>query len=87
MGGLKAVQISTLLVALPMLPVLLIMGMSLVRWAREDFGDSLVPSTVSRNEHNGQVEIVRQRPLPTPLPEIGVAVHDLMVEKPIRSAH
>ncbi|MCQ4346877.1 BCCT family transporter [Pseudomonas stutzeri] len=86
-GGLKAVQISTLLVALPMLPVLVIMGMSLVRWAREDFGDSLVPSTVSRNEHNGQVEIVRQRPLPVPLPEIGVAVHDLMVEKPIRSAH
>lgn len=68
-GGLKAVQISTLLVALPMLPVLLIMGMSLVRWAREDFGDSLSPSVVSLGEVGGVVQVVRQRTVPQAVPE------------------
>ncbi|SDS75191.1 BCCT family transporter [Pseudomonas oryzae] len=75
-GGLKAVQISTLLVALPMLPVLLIMGMSLVRWAREDFGDSLAPSVVSLGEVGGVVQVVRQRtaPLVAPEPDAGLVV-------------
>lgn len=75
-GGLKAVQISTLLVALPMLPVLLIMGMSLVRWAREDFGDSLSPSVVSLGEVGGVVQVVRQRTVPqvAPEPDAGLVV-------------
>ncbi len=75
-GGLKAVQISTLLVALPMLPVLLIMGMSLVRWAREDFGDSLSPSVVSLGEVGSVVQVVRQRTAPqvAPEPDAGLVV-------------
>lgn len=40
-GGLKAVQASTVLVALPMIPVLMIMGFTLLRWVYEDFGDQL----------------------------------------------
>lgn len=63
-GGLKAVQISTLLVALPMLPVLVIMGMSLVRWAREDFGESLSPSVISLGEVGGAVQVMPQPPAP-----------------------
>ena len=46
-GGLKAVQISTILVALPMIPVLIIMASSLVRWAYQDFGEQLAPQTVA----------------------------------------
>jgi len=38
-GGLKAVQLSTIIVALPMIPVLVIVTMSFLRWAREDFGE------------------------------------------------
>ncbi|MFP3427092.1 BCCT family transporter, partial [Pseudoalteromonas sp. SIMBA_162] len=37
LGGLKAVQTSTIVVALPMIPVLFILTWSLVRWLRQDF--------------------------------------------------
>ncbi len=40
-GGLKAVQTSTILVALPMIPVLIIMVLSLLRWVKQDFGPVL----------------------------------------------
>lgn len=43
-GGLEAVQISTVLVALPMIPVLVMLFVSLLRWVREDFADTLQPS-------------------------------------------
>ncbi len=42
-GGLKAVQLSTIIVALPMIPVLVIMTVSFLRWVREDFGAGLAP--------------------------------------------
>jgi betaine/carnitine transporter, BCCT family len=37
LGGLRAVQTSTIIVALPMIPVLGILSWSLVRWLRQDF--------------------------------------------------
>jgi betaine/carnitine transporter, BCCT family len=59
-GGLKAVQTSTLVVALPMLPVMLIMAISLVRWAREDFGSALDTKVCSLRLNNGRHEVVDQ---------------------------
>ena len=38
LGGLKAVQTSTIVVALPLIPVLVILCFSLLRWLKEDFG-------------------------------------------------
>lgn len=38
MGGLKPVQTSTIVVALPLIPVLVLLTLSLMRWLREDFG-------------------------------------------------
>lgn len=42
-GGLQAVQASTVLVALPMIPVLMAMGFTLMRWSFDDFGSQLSP--------------------------------------------
>ncbi|GAA0784176.1 BCCT family transporter [Marinobacterium sediminicola] len=53
-GGLKAVQTSTILVALPMIPVLFIMGASLLRWAYEDFGADLAPHAIARCQVKGE---------------------------------
>lgn len=38
MGGLRPVQTSTIVVALPMIPVLGVLAWSLMRWLKEDFG-------------------------------------------------
>ena len=38
LGGLKPVQTSTIVVALPLIPVLGILSWSLLRWLKEDFG-------------------------------------------------
>ncbi|WP_295315278.1 BCCT family transporter [Roseobacter sp.] len=38
LGGLKPVQTSTIVVALPLIPVLVILSLSLLRWLKEDFG-------------------------------------------------
>lgn len=38
LGGLKPVQTSTIVVALPLIPVLLLLTLSLMRWLKEDFG-------------------------------------------------
>jgi BCCT family betaine/carnitine transporter len=38
LGGLKPVQTSTIVVALPLIPVLAILCVSLLRWLKEDFG-------------------------------------------------
>jgi BCCT family betaine/carnitine transporter len=40
-GALKAVQLSSLVVALPLIPVLLLMVVSLMKWIREDYGEQL----------------------------------------------
>ena len=49
-GGLKAVQLSTIIVALPMIPVLIIMSISFLKWAKEDFGNKLSPKRLSLRE-------------------------------------
>ncbi len=60
-GGLKAVQTSTILVALPMIPVLFIMAASLLRWAKEDFGEDLAPQAIARCQQEGKNVLVRQQ--------------------------
>ena len=40
-GGLKTVQTSTVIAALPLIPVLVILQVSLFRWLRKDFGKTL----------------------------------------------
>ncbi|MBV6272725.1 BCCT family transporter [Alcaligenaceae bacterium CGII-47] len=61
-GGLEAVQISTVLVALPMIPVLVIMLVSLLRWVRQDFGAELSSPVISGIMRHGQVVPVRPQP-------------------------
>ena len=43
-GGLKAVQTSTVITALPLIPVLVIMQLSLFIWLRQDFGKAMRPA-------------------------------------------
>lgn len=45
-GGLKAVQTSTIVVALPLIPVLFILAWSLLRMLNEDFGKRLTAPTL-----------------------------------------
>ncbi|MGE6475180.1 BCCT family transporter [Psychrobacter sp. NPDC078631] len=59
-GGLKTVQTSTILVALPMIPVLIIMSASLVRWAYSDFGAELSPYAIARCQVQGKNVVVQQ---------------------------
>jgi BCCT family betaine/carnitine transporter len=40
-GALKAVQLSSIVVALPLIPVLVLMVVSLMKWLREDYGEQL----------------------------------------------
>ena len=40
-GQFKAVQLSSIVVALPLIPVLLVMVFSLMKWIREDYGELL----------------------------------------------
>lgn len=46
-GALKAVQLSSIIVALPLMPVLILMVVSLMRWLREDYGEMLQSKTVA----------------------------------------
>lgn len=41
LGGLKPVQTSTIVVALPLIPVLCILALSVLRWLKEDFGEQV----------------------------------------------
>lgn len=59
-GGLEAAQTSTVLVALPMIPVLIIMAASLLRWVYRDFGAELSPYALSRCERQGKAVLVHQ---------------------------
>jgi BCCT family betaine/carnitine transporter len=59
-GGLKAVQISTILVALPMIPVLVILAMSLMKWLNEDYGKALSASTYSLDLDGDQPRVVKE---------------------------
>ncbi len=38
-GGLKAVQLSSIVVALPLMPVMVILIMSMLKWLKEDYGE------------------------------------------------
>ncbi|WP_375056835.1 BCCT family transporter [Zobellella sp. DQSA1] len=49
-GGLQAVQSSTVLVALPMIPVLFIMAVSLLRWVYQDFAAELRPQCIAHHQ-------------------------------------
>lgn len=42
LGGLRPVQTSTIVVALPMIPVLFVISWSLVRWLRQDFAKKVL---------------------------------------------
>lgn len=47
-GGLDAVQLSTIIVALPMIPILVIVVISFLRWAKADFGDQLSQPVIAQ---------------------------------------
>ena len=46
-GGLKTVQSTTVITALPLIPVLLLLVIALLRWLKEDFGDSVRPPVLA----------------------------------------
>ncbi len=52
-GGLKVIQLSSIVVALPLMPVLIILCFSLLRWIKEDFGESL-DNTIHSVEYEPQ---------------------------------
>ncbi|QUH24944.1 BCCT family transporter [Serpentinicella alkaliphila] len=45
-GGLTAVQLASIVVALPLMPILITMLFSLLKWLKEDYGAQLTPKTV-----------------------------------------
>ena len=51
LGGLKAVQTSTIVVALPMIPVLVILAWSLLRWLRQDFAKKVLEPHLVIDDH------------------------------------
>ncbi|MGQ7846914.1 BCCT family transporter [Granulosicoccus sp. 3-233] len=55
LGGLKPVQTSTIVVALPLIPVLVILTLSLLRWLKADFGEQ------AKNDHL----LIDDQPAPT----------------------
>ena len=46
-GGLRTVQTSTVIAALPLFPVLVILQISLLKWLRRDFGKTLRPARLA----------------------------------------
>ena len=44
---LKTVQSTTVITALPLIPVLLLLVIALLRWLKEDFGDSVRPPVLA----------------------------------------
>jgi BCCT family betaine/carnitine transporter len=46
-GALKAVQLSSIIVALPLIPVLLLMTVSFMKWVREDYSDELTAKAIA----------------------------------------
>ncbi len=57
-GGLKAVQTSTVIVALPLFPVLVILQLSLFKWLRKDFGKTLRPANYALDHRpDGSTEV------------------------------
>ena len=57
-GGLKTVQTSTVVAALPLIPVLVILQVSLFKWLREDFGNKLRPANYAlEHRPDGKTEV------------------------------
>jgi BCCT family betaine/carnitine transporter len=50
-GGLKTVQSTTIITALPLIPVLLLLVLSLLRWLKTDFGDVVRKPVLSIEYH------------------------------------
>lgn len=46
-GASKAVQLSSIIVALPLMPVLILMVVSLMKWIREDYAEQLQSRTIA----------------------------------------
>lgn len=60
-GGLKAVQSTTIITALPLIPVLLLLALSLLRWLKEDFGDAVRKPMLSLEYHaDGSATVSRE---------------------------
>ena len=58
MGGLRAVQSSTVIAALPLFPVLVILLLSLLKWLHRDFGETLRPANyVLQRLKDGTAEV------------------------------
>ncbi|REG84418.1 BCCT family transporter [Marinomonas pollencensis] len=68
-GGLKIVQTSTVLVALPMIPVLFIMSLSMLRWIKEDFSSELAPDVIA---NTGSESTNKNAPADQQTPDQGV---------------
>jgi BCCT family betaine/carnitine transporter len=52
-GGLEVVQLSSVLVALPMIPVMVVLAISLLRWLGVDFGERLRPEPLTLQSSAG----------------------------------
>ncbi|WP_372740158.1 BCCT family transporter [Neptunomonas sp.] len=63
MGGLKAVQSATIVLALPMLPLMALLVFSLMRMLKEDFGSSLEQAHHVMHETKGITQIVQDIPV------------------------
>lgn len=48
-GGLKTVQSMTIITALPLIPVLLLLAIALLRWLKQDFGDTVKKPVLTRD--------------------------------------
>lgn len=47
-GGLKTVQLASIVVALPLMPILIVMVISVMKWIKEDYGEILSPKLVTK---------------------------------------
>ena len=57
-GGLNTVQTSTVIAALPLFPVLVILQVSLFKWLREDFGNTLRSAKYAlEHRQDGETEV------------------------------
>ena len=57
-GGLRTVQTSTVIAALPLFPVLVILLFSLLKWLRKDFGETLrLPNYALQRLADGKTEV------------------------------
>ncbi len=52
-GGLKVVQLSSVLTSVPILFITIILALSLYKWIQEDFGEQLRPTVLSSDDRMG----------------------------------